>query len=359
MKKVLFILWAAFFSLCSFAQNDFLNNLQINPEIHGLINYADSLGFLKGPRLKNNRKRVIEFSFHLGLFYDEDTIPDKSNLEMMAQNARAQLLLDSTRQTFANLADKASEIYMYEHHKDDIDSMNYMMALGHPNKRIDSLWVKEDFPDAPGYATFKYIPELRPNGSLLYKKGYGIFYYRQQLDSISHSYDGYIDTKAYWKILKKIFKRRGLKTRPIYMLCNDSALNYRDDMETGFTDSHHQFENRGISYKSSSEEEINDIIQEIIKATTSFIGDDTNIEYGIFPNTKFPNSIMESSVIFFRQYHKEDALKHFDVNIVQSFKNKDEYYIIIREGYGSLFLPRNWENLKSWINGKKVYYKKK
>ena len=46
MKKVLFILWAAFFSLCSFAQNDFLNNLQINPEFHGLINYAVSLGFL-------------------------------------------------------------------------------------------------------------------------------------------------------------------------------------------------------------------------------------------------------------------------------------------------------------------------
>ena len=114
MRKIITILWAMLFSLCTWAQgSERLRDHQIPAKLEEFLQYANSLGYGTTVHSNPHEKQKVDFFFPISNRKDENVI----------------LFLDSIRHTFYALADEAQETYFWESHKDGIDSIEYVLKL--------------------------------------------------------------------------------------------------------------------------------------------------------------------------------------------------------------------------------------
>lgn len=78
----------------------------------------------------------------------------------------------------------------------------------------------------------------------------------------------------------------------------------------------------------------------------------------MFANAGFYDDCSYTYILSIGNYY-DQSKKYFRINLKKNrIDKKTTYYFVIREIQGIEFLPRDWEILKSWKNGKKTYNKK-
>ena len=279
MKKIIIILWAMLFSFCTWAQgSERLRDHQIPAKLEGFFKYADSLGYRANVHYIQRETRKVSVSFSHFVRKDENVA----------------LLLDSARHTFHTLADEAQETFFWESHKDGVDSVEYALHLDKGNLK------------------FTYKPS-----SLVYLD------FMYQVDSIKHPITEKIDKRGYWKMLKEVLKRKGVSKQKFYIYNDSTHIIPREDQFVGGSHSQNpNIEHRGIIYTIASKELADELKQEILQETWSYIDKHPNTMFTINPD------VTQGEIVVFL-----------------SAVNGDQY------------LPADLTGLKSYKNGKKVYHK--
>lgn len=102
----------------------------------------------------------------------------------------------------------------------------------------------------------------------------------------------------------------------------------------------------------------NKIIREIIDSTWIHLDKHPDVQYDMYANAGFYDDRSYAYILSIGNDY-DQSKKYFRINLKKDRIGKNTtYYFFISEIQGIHFLPRDWEILKSWKNGKKTYNKK-
>ena len=267
-------------------------------------------------------------------------------------------IIDYFRTTFASLGKDAPESYMYEFHKNGLDTIKYSY-MG------PSLEV----------ANFDYHNKPYKNND------YGIIDYSDYYFSYTHSYtiptgikkedmkafDGKAFCEHIQPVLKKFMKLKGAKAYPVHWQHDENFEKKEDFYHTSkYGRNQHEFETHpglttGTHYIIPSEHEGTAKI--LFKQLDSLAYDYLTKH----PEQPYDYNFTETGFRESDNSHIYDGLP----NIIKGniYKGSDEFYfcchriedgnyhILTLNSKGVYWVPRDWASLKSYINGEKTYIK--
>lgn len=375
MKKLILTLCAILFTAGISAQETLQLRTHSNPKIEGLLKFADSLGihiqkssFDEGEHSQHARRIWFTYSIRDDKKYpltgDADIDKSRQRLNRMNSdhNAKMKLLTDSIRQTFIALSGNSQESHMWEYHQNGKDSMSYALAIGSFKNQRPIEFKKQNsslYYAAPEIITFRYHSDLSKDPGIQHHPiGYAFFtYYHTLEDNIQPS--ALFDTKAYWKTLKKIFDKEGVEKQRL-RIYKDSTYTYNPTEWEGVIRNRSSVKEEVMIYRMSSTLLANKIIREIVDATWAHLDKHPGVIYRIEETAGFNiNGLASGPVVGIGTFTTNRQEPYFDISThTDSFTG--DCLIIVCESIGNWrFLPKEWKMLKSWKNGKKVYYKKK
>ena len=341
MKKIIIILWATLISFCAYGQeNERLRNHKMPEKIENLFQYAESLGYPMCEEYYNSDELFIKRSETSHYFVHNEN------------KEKSTLLLDSIRSTFMELNnDESKECYMYEAHHDSIDSMSYRLMLDTGQKK--KVVAQHPITGKSYYRTlnfgirslnFRYTPE---------RWGHFAYLAYEYRDSVMDRPSVPINKKEYWKIVKKVLKRNGVKGQSYYVYNDSSQNDHTPDVGEGNLSKHCRIiEQKGYVYEMGTKEQLEKITQDLLQETWNYLYKHPDVKYHIYPRTLNP----DLNGNFILLYINKDISNYFYVQ-VKPYHRPDHFWLIAREIDGDDFLPDGWETLKSYKNGKKIYRK--
>lgn len=285
-------------------------------------------------------------------------------------------IADAIRNTCWALAQDAQESHMWEYHQDGLDSLKYAIKIGGQDYDVTKRLPHARHIDAPN--SVKYI--YRPDGAQWYFEGgdekglphhrYGEFEYEFVPDSVSRT-PRPIDVKDFSRYIRPILKRDGIKSHRLYIRADSSLAKLHPEVKMLYTAKYYGEppygeEMRGMVYAIESEEQAEAVLDELNHATMTYIEHhkdmiceyykrnyfDINAQLMLecfIPDKKFPDGRGREYKIFYKYVYDE-------------YDNKKFYFVVMdtdRAGQYVPNLPYEWQNMKSWVNGKVTYYKKK
>lgn len=372
MKKIIITFIIMLLTLGIHAQTSVVLRTHQNPKIEELLKYAESMGKKISVFYTNKHKSVAfsvyqytDFNYTMTGDPKEDAWREKMNKQYDEKRAKETLLIDSIRNTFLELANEANECYMWEYHQDGVDSIDYKMRLGaYSNKRIvvanNELRNKEEEMIMPvrEIITFYYKPNNREFISDEYhsSKGFGSFQYQFYPDSIFRDYEQ-IDTKEYVNLLGDVMKKNGLNYRKLHAEM-DSTYDIQNREEiidyNGYAKGEQCMSDIRI-YESVPKEKGQEVLKELVDVTWAFMDMHPTADLSLSLNDVFKKGW--GSPVIIRNDYKKEGRESCSIQI-RYLDDKDEYCFLIYDTKGGRVLPKDWETLKSWKNGKKVYHKK-
>ena len=267
-------------------------------------------------------------------------------------------IIDYFRTTFASLGKDAPESYMYEFHKNGLDTIKYSY-MG------PSLEV----------ANFDYHNKPYKNND------YGIIDYSDYYFSYTHSYtiptgikkedmkafDGKAFCEHIQPVLKKFMKLKGAKAYPVHWQHDENFEKKEDFYHTSkYGRNQHEFETHpglttGTHYIIPSEHEgtakilfkqLDSLAYDYLTkhpeqpydynfTETGFRESDSSHIYDGLPNIIKGNICNGSDEFYLCCKREQDGL----------------YHILTLNSKGVYWVPRDWASLKSYINGEKTYIK--
>ena len=272
-------------------------------------------------------------------------------------------ILDSIRITFATLGKDASENYMYEYHKNGVDTISYSLAFQLENDTLHSS----------RYNNLVIFDRAREAALFDYHKGYNEWFGgTEETGNYNHYYS--IPTGITWNdmqpfdtvafnsriqpVLKQLKKLKGAKTYPVYWRHDEGFKNDDDfvrwiSFQSENSDNKHTGLTTGIHYfiPSQHKDEAQAIYRQLDSLAYDYVNSHPNQFYSYNYTRRFP------------------YLNLKDIVTGQNFKDDKEYYlscmcdrdgnyhILTLNNKGELWIPRDWQKLKSYINGKRVYLK--
>ena len=318
-----------------------------NPQIEGLMKYAKSMGVDVWEFYSRNYRSM---SFHVSEYNDSDPHDNPA------------LLIDSIKSTFLGLADEATDKYLWEKDKEGRDSIYYTLTLGkysNAGKIRESEMGKQTefrFP-APEILTFKYIPYKREN----IKEGERVsigsadLHYQFYPDSIDREIEQ-VDMDELMEAVGKTFKREKVKFHTLQVEMN-SGYNWRNRDEILDYAGYSQGEGCETTirvYEAQPKEKAKKLLEEVRQALWDFIDQHPTCDYNIDMQEAFTQH-WTSPIRVENDY--KDIRDHFRIRIIY-LEDMDAYSFLLLTSKGGIAIPTSWENLKSWKNGEKVYYKK-
>ncbi|MBO4674024.1 MAG: hypothetical protein J5616_06720 [Bacteroidaceae bacterium] len=289
---------------------------------------------------------------------------DSINAQRMKKLGQA---IDSIRITFALLGKQASESYMYEYHKEDVDTIKYSLAFRQDDDTLLATRIKNNvyFSNAREVASFDYQKSYNTNN-----KGYSMLgsyvHWCDEPNGITYDEMKPFDIAAFETLiqpaLKPVKKLKGVKTYPVYWRhdkgFNDETVNgnlshkttrnsmYGDNSHTGLTTGTYYF------IPAQYEKEANDLYKQLDSLTLDYI-------------TRHPEQPYEYDFT-----KRIPVLNPGDLLHGVSYEDSDEYFlkwtrddagfhILLLTSKGELWMPRDWRKLKSYINGKLIYRSEK
>lgn len=379
MKKLILTLCAILFTAGISAQETLQLRTHSNPKIEGLLKFADSLGihiqkssFDGGEHSQHARQVEFIYSIRGDKKYpltgdaNKDKSSQRLNRNFSDRNAKMKLLTDSIRQTFIELSGNSQESHMWEYHQNGKDSMSYALAIGSFKNQRPIEFKKQNsilYYAAPEVITFQYHSDLSKETDIPYSTiGYAFFTYFHTLEDNSQP-SALFDTKAYWKTLKKIFDKEGVEKQRLRIYKDSTYTLNPTEWATeweGVSRNRSSVKEEVMIYRMSSTLLANKIIREIVDATWAHLDKQPGVIYRIEETADFNiNGLASGPVVDIGTLTTNRQEPYFDISThTDSFTG--DHLIIVRESIGNWrFLPKGWEMLKSWKNGKKVYYKKK
>ena len=349
MKRIVFALGLAIVSLGMMAQGTLEKRLQSNQKIDSLISEVyRSEG-------TPNVTYMYDGKLHKTVYMSCVVMEDRENKAY-----------EAIRNTCKALTDDAKECYVWEYHRNGVDSVRYAIAIGeYQNGDAMSSYKNQRevyYYNAPELVSFRYNPFPNNNDSQSKIKGYAHFRYEYTPDSVFKPSKEIvpINKEAYANLLQPILKQEGITSRQFYVYHDSTYTIVRKDKhEDDFvlrekTDNPKQqkSETKGTVYTMHSKALANEVLDQIRKVTLNYLEENTGFWFTYHPYIGYGNRLLneffESMYLtrvpdFYRIY-----LQHMD----------EEYNIIIVEGFGDMMIPAEWAIVKSWKNGKVTYDKK-
>ena len=270
---------------------------------------------------------------------------------------RVDKVLDSIRIAFACLGKEASASYMYEYHKDGTDTIKYSLAFQRGNDTLLSSRINNQvyFWNEKEFAQFDYYrTPLNDQGAV---QALGNYNHNYSIpNGISHDDLQPFDTIAFsayiQPIMKKFKKLKGTKTYPVHWQHDDGFEPGHDFFRYGYV---HFGLCTGTHYIIPSEHE-NEVealyhqLDSLVYNYVSVLHPEQYYQYTF--TTHFPHLVHEDIVKGRSSKEKEEEY------YLCCVREKDgNYHIFTLNSRGTLWIPYDWEKLKSYINGKKVYIK--
>ena len=380
MKKIIIILGAMLICCFAYGQESLKERLKSNPVVDSLFTHARTIGIEPVEKYEYDGEYMNTMRFDF--YYKKAAEKPKDGEEIIpesARNANQRQMVDSIRQVFMTLSDVFNEVYMKEIHNDRMDSLVYVATFGKGDSlkgdgqlqntvqcHSPSVWSYH-YPQVPEAIVFDYHPitgekkveETDPVGLN------GQMYYHKIIGGDETLTPKYVDKKSYGKVLNKIFKEMGVKKQHCYVRKDREFLL---DLEKyhwiiGCIRADHEWstEMNVTTYQFPSYKMIREAYNVFTEETWKYIEQhpDTRCEFCHETHMNgFP------LLIFNSERELENKQKEtFRIYITPSNALNGGYSLIIlntkMSQFGTEFLPEEWETLKSWKNGKKVYNKQK
>lgn len=374
MKKIIIILWAMLICCFAYGQESLQERLKSNPIVDSLFAYARTIEIEPVGWYEYDGEYMNSMKFNF--YYKKAAEKPKDGEEILpesARNANKRQMVDSIRQVFMTLSDVSNEVYMKEIHNGRMDTLLYVATFG----KGDSLQLQNTvqchsasawsyhYPQVPEAMVFdnhpitgeKKVEETDPvslNGQMCYYKTIG------GDETLTPKY---VDKKSYGKVLNKIFKEMGVKKQHCYVRKDREFVL---DLEKchwliGCIRTGHEWstEMNVTTYQFPSYKMIREAYKVFCDETWKYIEQhpDTRCKFCYETHMNgFPLLIFNSE-----RELKNKQKETFRIYIYPSNALNGGYSLIILDTkmseFGTEFLPQEWETLKSWKNGKKVYRK--
>jgi len=371
MNRVLLLILLASSALTAYCQ-------EVNEHLRNLENYLQQQGYHVSHTMSNGSGGTINQQWSVAL--NVVTLSPDVNDSMSEQqkqslvqtydsinNLRRQKIvsaLDSIRLTFARLGEKSSETYLYEYHRNGVDTMKYSLVFA---KNDDSLKIehpaKHVLMNGPCEAAiFNYYRGPWEDSSGYIENGsYSHFLTIDKsipYDSM-RPFDAATFNKLIQPSIKKILKLKGVQSYPVYWRHDDG---FDDDVEHGltvkYTYSHtnnkrttsHAGLTTGTSYfiPIQYEVEAKQLFQQLKSISYDYVVShpeqpyryDCSMDY----KNCYPRELLDGSV-----YKDSDSY-----SLIWLF-GEDGYHLLSISTKGEMWMPKDWMKIKSYINGKIEY----
>lgn len=375
MKKILSLILLTSFVTVTYSQqpNERLRHLerlllekgnvgashrQNNTSGRGITHYWDA-GFFELFTDKPN----YNFDKSIGEATRKNLIESHDSI-MAARRQQVATLLDSIRLTFALLAGEAAESYSYEYHSNGIDTVKYTLAFNEGNDTtfvlpipVGGRWEASNAREA---AYFDYTGgyDEKHKGRAEHGRYYHMFTVPTNIrwDDMKP-----FDVKAFEAhiapVLGAFKKLKGAKTYPVYwrhdegfkkmddFIFHTSRLSvYSDNKHTGLTTGTHYF------IPAEHREEADTLYKQLAKLALDYVNQYPEQPYEYRFSSRFPYLNITELV-------EGSGWKSDNDYSLRLVRDDDGYHILCLNTQGELWIPWDWPNLKSYINGEKTYIK--
>ena len=378
MKRIALALCATIVSLCTTAQGTLQKRLQGSPMIDSLVNEVSALDGNPDVSYYFDGKFHKTVCIFNSLTNDFQPTPITGDPQKDTQNHirdsirqnkinQEHKVYEAIRNTCKALTDKAQESYIWEYHRNGVDSVRYAIAIGE-YQNGDTLTTYQhqrevQYYNAPELLSFRYDPYPYNDGTPWMAKGYGYFKYEYTPDSVYMPKKDFVlfDKEAYTKLIQPILKQEGITSRQFYVY-HDSTYtivrkkNWKDDdfmlrVETK-EPKQMKSETHGTVYTLHSRAQAYAVLEQIVKTTWDYLEDNSDFWFTFHPYNGYRNRKLNE--LFESKYLTR--VPDFYHIYIHCFG--EEYNILIVEGKGDMLIPAEWAVVKSWKNGKVTYDKR-
>ena len=347
---------------------------QTNPKIDSLYAYLRARNLVYPYTLDNSLPWGLHKRFSAGFTFTYEAYRDKQTNDELGKILIKRwndeyIAFKEIRKTLMELTDEATVSYSYEYHQNDADTIIMSMALKGNSDCPINTWknprenVKE-ITSAPEVISFKYhyLKGNKPRRNLH-------FYYDLIADSTKGGRERF-DIQALKKEITPILKDKSIKRRTFVCRC-DSTFNiseyqrtapYEERFTTVFhTSSTNDSENHFTIYKFNDEERAKTVLHQVMGCVRKHINEHPTQSYIISSEDIFrehiPYSLFKG---FSRKIYTDDRTSEKDNSsfCIYAYRGLEGFYILINDCKGNILAPPDWQTLKEFNNGKKVYYDK-
>ena len=352
---------------------------QPNPKFLELDNYLKELGILSSYVQYNGGEGVrheVTASLTVNNLISSHTASHdelrKTVEELHSQRNRPHLMaLDSIRRAFSTLASRASESYLYEFHQNNQDTIEFSIAFAKENgdsiqtNKVRNAMAFRNVREVGRFHFHNYIATSGHVGTL----GTGRYSHWHYDDNpVSWKDLKPFDGEAFQKLIEPLFQRalktKGVKGYPIYWRHDEG---YNDDSEDDIMfkakwNEEDSEENKpfglttGTHYVFPKEQEALalEVLHELDSIAFAYVNAHPEQLYTFSKFAKYYTgswgTLLEGSA--YRRYKEK-------VYELHPFLDDDGFHIASITTVGNMWMPQDWQRLKSWTNGKRVYLKNK
>ena len=283
-----------------------------------------------------------------------------------------EIAFDSIRAAFTDLSKEEVEAHMYENHKDCADTIEYSVGFfaGKKNLQPSNNNNRVYFHNAKEQASFSYQKNCDDwdIGNYMHRYESDTDFSRRSFDATA--FEAHIQPA--FAILKSL---KGAATYPVYWRHDkeykDSLSGGRISMIVGHSDEAGLVTGSHYFIPAQYKTEANALYRQLDSLTFDYVNrhpeqlhhyiTSSNLPYATSPNSELTTITAAS----FNSYYRIPTMKLLGNGYTFNDDNyyfffypmEDGLHILSITSKGEGWIPKEWQKLKSWINGKKEYLK--
>ncbi len=374
MKKILVTITLA--AICLAA------NAQPNQKFVELENYLNELGHgIQASYSQRNQGEGIEHEAYSSIWIRhyrphfialDDTVGLHAYDSIQAiRNKPSIMAVDSIRRTFSELAKTASESYLYEYHRGKKDTIKYSLSFV-KEENDSSITMKHN-----NSIAFRYFREVGRFNFMNHESTisddidgtgrYQHIYYDDNPLGLSWEqlkpFDGEEFQRLIEPVLKGALKGKGVKSYPIHWQHDEG---YKDNIGGGlqskttwYTDRDEENKHTGLTtgthYVFPKEQEALalSIHHQLDSIAFAYVNAHPEQLYTYSKTDRYYPYVLAGMISGY--VHKRTKEKAYEL---KCFLDEDGFHLVSITTIGELWVPKDWQKLNSWVNGKRVELKK-
>ena len=332
----------------------------VNPKMHALFEQLTTLGEAPKIHKTGGEGNPTHLHYDANLYYSPDMYGGVHDAAMdsLLQEGKSKLRqqVKAIRHTLDDLQEEAYESYHYEYHNDGIDTIIYSMNFCRDTTRVDKYQTY----NLPYYYSdenlyFRYQPNTK-EGSYTGHLNYVVTLPKPSPSPTPYTVDSLMADIA------RLFKQQRIKPRKVLWRHDKEysdtiwASSNVDDFcyMTKFNDTCPEGVTDATIYTMplAQEQQAWLLLAELDSLALQYTNRQEKLYYNYNYNTTFREPFRACILSTFPANEPTTQNYHLDLN-----RDDNGFHFLIAQTKGTLWIPRDWPCIKSFINGKKTYFK--
>lgn len=285
---------------------------------------------------------------------------------------------DLIRSTSRQLAEEGTECYIWESHRNGIDSLLYSVVLRDytspqeytPDLTTNSEWSKY-YSAKEGFILKANPSRFLPAGDMeAYKKNRFLpkseisLTYRLTVEEEDEDTVYYVDYKEFAGMIDKVLQTDGVKSHPI-LITHDKGAKVEDFkseiISCDITHPDLDGETHGTVYEIETAELANTLRRLLSAEIGNYVDRHRNLNYLYRPLQDYSGDMRgmfsSNNWVIRTEFHTKHWYtfdKHLSCRVLLHHVGS-KAYVLVLESVNDFWLPKDWHKLKSWKNGVKEY----